>query len=86
MVYSMFCNVAVLPVIRKAGLASFLNVSGFLTVFAPTDDAFDSPEDFLERPQCRNLRAFGPASILRSGSCFGILEKGASEDQTCEIS
>ncbi|CAE7036408.1 Tgfbi [Symbiodinium sp. CCMP2592] len=44
-----------LSALRKAGLASFLNVSGFLTVFAPTDDAFDSPEEFLERPDLRDL-------------------------------
>ncbi|CAE7942197.1 TGFBI [Symbiodinium sp. KB8] len=44
-----------LSALRKAGLASFLNVSGFLTVFAPTDDAFDSPEDFLERPDLREI-------------------------------
>ena len=79
-----FCNAAFVLVIRKAGLASFLNVSGFLTVFAPTDDAFDSPEDFLERPQCRNYVRLG--AVLDSGSCCRTSEKRAAEDQTCEKS
>ena len=43
-----FPKVSLAILLRKAGLASFLNVSGFLTVFAPTDDAFDRPDAFLK--------------------------------------